>query len=159
MGTSPAQHALFLLIARLDMRARMYMHKVKTEINPLQKAQYYQISERLLQTSAASCKRAKKPEKGEDVRRLLKSVQEERELALSLTEVLRIPSIVSTTDSFLTPNPTLEKAVGLERFEHTREFSQIRDNEGTSHVLSYCSDKWNKNSGRGVSVKLLPFHL
>ena len=98
--------------------AHMYMHEAKTEINPLQKAQYYQISEKLLQASAASYKRAKKPEKGEYVRRLLKSVQEERELALSLTEALRIPSIVSTTDSFLTPNPTLEKAVGLERFEH-----------------------------------------
>jgi KaiC/GvpD/RAD55 family RecA-like ATPase len=98
--------------------AQMYMHKAKTEMNPLQKAQYYQMSEKLLRASAGSYMRAKKPEKGEDVRRLLESIEEERELAMSLTEVFHAPSIVSTTTSFLTPTPTLEKAVGLERFEH-----------------------------------------
>jgi KaiC/GvpD/RAD55 family RecA-like ATPase len=98
--------------------AHMYMHKAKTEINPLQKAQYYQMSEKLLQASAGAYRKAKKPEKNQDVQRLLKSIEEERELALSLTEVLHAPAIMSTTTSFLMPPPTLEKAAGLERFEH-----------------------------------------
>jgi uncharacterized repeat protein (TIGR01451 family) len=37
---------------------------------------------------------------------------------MSLAEVLDAPLIASTTASFSTPNPTYEKAVGLERFEH-----------------------------------------
>ena len=98
--------------------AHMYMHKAKTEINPLQKAQYYQMSEKLLRASAGAYKRAKKPERNQDIQRLLESIEEERELALSLTEVLHAPAIMSTTTSFSMPTPTLEKAVGLERFEH-----------------------------------------
>lgn len=97
--------------------AHLYTHKAKTEIDPRKKAQYYHMSEKLLQASAASYSRAKKPEKSQDVQRLLESVREERELALSLTEVIHPSTIMSTTTSFSTPTPTFEKAVGLERFE------------------------------------------
>jgi hypothetical protein len=45
-------------------------------------------------------------------------VKEERELALSLTEILHTPSIVSTTKAFTTPTPSQENAIGLERFEN-----------------------------------------
>jgi len=98
--------------------AHMYIQKAKTEINPITKSQYYRMSERLLIASAASYMKAKKPEKSENVQRLLENVKEEQELALSLTEVLHASTIMSTTTSFSTPTPTHEKAVGLERFEH-----------------------------------------
>ena len=62
--------------------------------------------------------KAKHPEKSEEVQRLLESVREERQLAMSLTEMLHPPITTSTTTSFSTPTPTHERAVGLERFEH-----------------------------------------
>ncbi len=97
--------------------AHLYAHKAKTEIDPRKKAQYYRMSEKLLKASATSYSKAKKPEKSQDVQRLLENVREERELALSLTEVFNPSTIMSTTTSFSTPTPTFEKAVGLERFE------------------------------------------
>ncbi len=98
--------------------AYMYMNKAETETEPGKKAQYYQMAEKLLQASAGSYMKAKHPEKSEEVRRLLESVKEDRQLAMSLTEVLHAPTVVSTTTSFSTPSPTHEKAVGLEKFEH-----------------------------------------
>ncbi|MFB0567774.1 MAG: RAD55 family ATPase, partial [Candidatus Bathyarchaeia archaeon] len=90
----------------------------ETETDPRKKAQYYQMAEKLLQASIGSYKKAKHPEKSEEVRRLLESVKEERKLAMSLTEILHVPTVASTTSSFSTPAPTHEKAVGLEKFEH-----------------------------------------
>jgi len=49
---------------------------------------------------------------------LLEKTRKERELALSITEVLHSPTIVSATSSFTMPTPTREEAVGSERFEH-----------------------------------------
>jgi len=98
--------------------AYMYAHKAETETDPRKKAQFYQMAEKLLQTSAGSYMKAKHPEKSEEVKSLLESVREERQLAMSLIEVLHAPAITSTTTSFSTPTPTHEQAVGLERFEH-----------------------------------------
>ena len=98
--------------------AYMYMHEAETETDPKKKVQYYQMAERLLQSSAGSYMKARHPEKSGEVKTLLESVKEERQLALSLTEVLHAPTITSTTASFYTPTPTHEQAVGLERFEH-----------------------------------------
>jgi len=98
--------------------AYMYMHKAETEADPRNKTQNYMIAERLLQSSAGSYMKAKHPEKGEEVQRLLESVREERQLALSLSEVLHAPTLTSTTTSFSSPTATHEQAVGLERFEH-----------------------------------------
>jgi tetratricopeptide (TPR) repeat protein len=98
--------------------AYMYVHKAETDTDPTKKAQYYKMAEKLLQTSAGSYMEAEHPEKSEEVRRLLENVKEERELAVSLVEVLHAPTIASTTVSFTTPTPTYEEAVGLERFEH-----------------------------------------
>jgi len=98
--------------------AYMYTYKAQTEPDPVGKARFYQMSERLLQASAGSYLKAKHPEKSEEVRRILGRIKEEREIAVSLTEVLHAPSIVSTTTSFSTPTPTHEQAVGLDRFEY-----------------------------------------
>jgi len=98
--------------------AYVYMGNAKKEADPEKKARYYKAAEKVLQTSAESYIEAKHPEKSEEVKRLLESVKEERQLALSLSEVLHAPTVASTTTSFSTPTPTHEKAVGLERFEH-----------------------------------------
>ncbi len=98
--------------------AYMYTHRAETETNPVKKAQYYQMAEKLLQTSAGSYMKAKHPEKSEEVTRLLEGIREKRQLAASLSEVLHAPTVTTTTTSFSTPTPTREQAVGLERFEH-----------------------------------------
>ncbi|MCW4020889.1 MAG: LMBR1 domain-containing protein, partial [Candidatus Bathyarchaeota archaeon] len=98
--------------------AYLYTYNAQTEADPRKKAQLYQMAERLLQSSAGSYLKAKHPEKSEEVRRVLDSVKEEREIAVSLSEVLHAPTLVSTTTSFSTPTPTYEQAIGLERFEN-----------------------------------------
>ena len=98
--------------------AYMYIHKAETETEPQKKAQHYQMAEEILQASSGSYMKAKHPEKSEEVKRLLESVKEERQLAMSLSDLLHAPAIASATASFATPTPTYEKAVGLERFEH-----------------------------------------
>jgi uncharacterized repeat protein (TIGR01451 family) len=77
-----------------------------------------EMAEKVLQASAGSYMKAKHPEKSEEVQRLLDSVREEQQLAISLAEVLHAPTATSTTTSFSTPTPTHEQAIGLERFDH-----------------------------------------
>ncbi len=98
--------------------AYTYMNNAEKETDPQKRAKYYQMAEKVLQTSADSYMKARHLEKSEEIQRILETVREERELAASLTEVLHAPPIASTTASFTTPTPTHEKAVGLERFEH-----------------------------------------
>jgi hypothetical protein len=103
---------------KLLFDAYVYMGNAEKETDPDKKAKLYAMAEKVLQTSAGSYMKAEHPEKREQVLRLLEKVKEERELALSLSEVLHAPSIVSATTAFTTPNPNYEQAVGLERFEH-----------------------------------------
>jgi hypothetical protein len=98
--------------------AYVHMDEAKKEKDPERKTKLYAMAERVLQTSAGSFMRAEHPEKREQVLGLLEKVKKEQELALSLTELLHAPSIVSTTTSFTTPAPSREEAAGSERFEH-----------------------------------------
>jgi len=98
--------------------AYVHMDNAKKEEDPEKKAKLYTIAEKVLQTSAGFYMKAEHPEKREQVMRLLDKVKEERELAISIAEVLHAPTIVSATTSFIAPTPTSEEAVGSERFEH-----------------------------------------
>ena len=103
---------------RLLFDAYVHMDNAQKEGDPEKKAKIYTMADKILQTSASSFMKAEHPEKREQVQRLLEKVKEEQELALSLSDVLHAPSIISTTTAFSTPIPTKEEAVGLERFEH-----------------------------------------
>jgi tetratricopeptide (TPR) repeat protein len=103
---------------KLLFDAYMHMDNAARESDPEKKARSYAMAEKILQTSAGSFLRAEHPEKSEQILGLLEKTRKERELALSLTEVLHAPSIVSTTSTFATPTSTREQAVGSERFEH-----------------------------------------
>jgi tetratricopeptide (TPR) repeat protein len=102
----------------LLLDAYMHMDTAKKEKDPEKKARLYAMAEKVLRVSAGSYNKAEHPEKKEQVLRLLQKVKEERELALSLSDILHAPTIFSTTATFAAPTPTHEKAVGLERFEH-----------------------------------------
>ena len=103
---------------KLLFDAYLHIDGATKESDPEKKAKLYAMAEKVLQTSAGSFMKAEHPEKREQVLGLLEKIKKERELAMSLTEVLHAPSIVSTTSSFATPTPTREEAVGSERFEH-----------------------------------------
>ncbi len=95
-----------------------YMTDAKKEADPEKKARYYIAAEKVLHASIGSYLKAKHPARSKHVRQLLEKVSEERELAMSLSEILHAPTITSSTTSFVTPTPSEESAVGLERFEH-----------------------------------------
>jgi tetratricopeptide (TPR) repeat protein len=103
---------------RLLFDAYVHMDKAQKEVDPEKKTKLYALADRILQTSAGSFMKAEHPEKREQVLRLIDKVKEEQELALSLSDVLHAPSIVSATTVFASPTPTHEQAVGSERFEH-----------------------------------------
>jgi len=96
--------------------AYLHMDSAKEQPDPEKKARLYMMAEKVLQTSAGSFMKAQHPEKREQVLRILDKVREERELAVSLTEVLHSASIMSTMRAVAPPVPTQEEAVGLERF-------------------------------------------
>jgi hypothetical protein len=98
--------------------AYVHIDNAKKAQDPEKKAKLYAIAEKVLQTSAGFYMKAEHPEKRELAMRLLDNVREERELAVSIAEVLHAPSLISTTASFVAPTPTSEEAVGSERFEH-----------------------------------------
>jgi len=98
--------------------AYIYMDNAKKETDPKKEAKYYVMAEKVLQISAESFMKAKHSEKNKQVERLLKNVQEERELAVSLGDVLHAPAMASSTASFAMLTPREEMAVGLEKFEH-----------------------------------------
>jgi tetratricopeptide (TPR) repeat protein/KaiC/GvpD/RAD55 family RecA-like ATPase len=98
--------------------AYVYMTNAKKEADPEKKARYYMVAEKVLQASVGSFLKAKYVAKSKHVHRLLEKVREERELAMSLSDILHAPTMASSTTSFVTPTPSEESAVGLERFEH-----------------------------------------
>ncbi len=98
--------------------AYVYMHKAKLETDLAKEAQFFSIAEAALQISADSYVKSQYQEKTEQVKLLLKQAKEEKEMAVSLSEVFHAPAVTSSTGSFTTLSPSFEMAVGLERFEH-----------------------------------------
>jgi KaiC/GvpD/RAD55 family RecA-like ATPase/tetratricopeptide (TPR) repeat protein len=96
--------------------AHVFMGSGKRESDPEQGAKYYLMAEKVLQLSAESYTKAKHLQKANQVYRLLCKVKEEKELALSLGDILHAPTITSPTSGFATLSLSEEKAVGLERF-------------------------------------------
>lgn len=104
--------------SKLLFDAYVHMGKASREEDQAKKAKLYMMAEKVLQTSASAFEKAGEPKKQEQVQRLLKKVAEDRELALSLTEVLHAPDAASKTTTFPSPTPSHESPTGRERFEH-----------------------------------------
>lgn len=98
--------------------AYLHMDEAKREKDAEKKAKLYAMTEKVLQASAETFLKARHPAKRQEVLRLMEKVKKERELTLSLTEILHAPVFVSATTAFSAPTPARERAVGLERFEH-----------------------------------------
>ena len=98
--------------------AYVLMDNAKKETDLEQEAKFFQMAEDVLQVSVDSFAKAKYLEKTDQVQCLLQKVKEERELAVSLSEVFHASTVTSSTGSFTALFPTYEMAIGLERFEH-----------------------------------------
>ncbi len=103
--------------SKLLFDAYAYMNSASKESDQEKRARFYLLAEKMLQASAESYMAAEQQGKKEEVLKLLEKVKKEKDLAVSLTEVLRAPTLLSTAAVFTTPTSTHEKAVGLERFE------------------------------------------
>ena len=108
----------FAIATQRLFEAYVYTASAKKEADPEKRSTYYEMAERVLQTSAGHFLKAKHPEKSKYVQSILKKVHEDRKLAVSLSEIMHAPTITSSTTSFATPTSTTETAVGLERFEY-----------------------------------------
>jgi hypothetical protein len=137
--------------------AYLYMDDAKKEKDPEKKARLYVMAEKILQMAAGSFMKAERPEKGEEISRLLDRIREEKELALSLSEVLHAPSIVSTTTVFTAPTPNQENAVGLERFEnaHIHANLLVRQREvNVGEPLTMKLELVNAGKGSALLIKV-----
>jgi len=112
---SPSEYAR---ASKLLFDAYVHMSKASKEEDHEKRTKFYTLAEKILQASTSSYEKADQPGKKEQVLKLLAKVQQDKELAISLTEILRAPDVVSTTMAFSSPTPTYETAVGLDRFEH-----------------------------------------
>jgi KaiC/GvpD/RAD55 family RecA-like ATPase len=97
--------------------AYVFMNNAKRESDPEKQARHYLMADRVLQDASEAFSKAKHNEKTLQVQKLLEQVREDRELALSLSEVFHAPTLTSATTS-LAISHSEERAVGLERFEH-----------------------------------------
>ncbi len=108
----------FAKATELLLDAYGQVDNAKSERNPSKKARLFMVAEKIFQESADAYQKAGYSGKREEVLKLYEKVQKERELAVSLTELLHAPALLSSTTAFATPTLTYEKAVGLERLEH-----------------------------------------
>jgi hypothetical protein len=98
--------------------AYQYMDRARVEADPGEKAKYFTMAERLLGISADAFQRAGHPAKRDEIERILRSLRQDREIAVSLSKILDTPGISSSTESFRAPTPRHEYPAGLEVFEH-----------------------------------------
>jgi hypothetical protein len=108
--------------------AYVHLGNAAVENEPEKKAKLYAIAEKVLQTSANSYTRAQQPARKEQVLKLLDTVKEQRELAISLIQVLNAP-IIASTRTFPSLGPTFEEAVGWEKFEHAEIQANIKPSQ------------------------------
>jgi class 3 adenylate cyclase len=98
--------------------AYLRLDRAKKEEDQEKRTKIYAMVEKLLRASAEAYARAGYHGKEDEVQRLRDNVKADRKLSRSLAEVLHAPPTLSSPEAFDMPNPTFEKAVGLERFEN-----------------------------------------
>jgi len=107
----------YVKASKMLFDAYVHMDGAVKEEDQAKKARLYAMTEKVLEASAAAYSKAGYPKKREQVMRLLDKVKGEREMAVTLAEVLHAPDLVSSTASFAMPTASGERAVGLHKFE------------------------------------------
>jgi tetratricopeptide (TPR) repeat protein/DNA-binding MarR family transcriptional regulator len=92
--------------------------RVDQETDHERKAKVLLVVEKTLEASAAAFEKAGQPGKRDQALRVLENTRHERELVLSLSDVLHAPLTVSSTSALATPAPSYEQAVGVDGLAH-----------------------------------------
>ncbi len=134
--------------------AHVYIDQAKKETDPEKKTKLYTVAEKILENSAQHFQKAEQSDKWEQVRNILKETRKEKEFASSLVDILHEP-IISTT-SFPVPSPTLESAVGSERFEHADIQANLKVSETIEIGEEFDAflDLVNVGNNQGLLVRL-----
>jgi hypothetical protein len=114
--------------------AYVYMGAAQNEVDPEKKAKYYAMVEKVLGSAAELYEESGSKAKVEEVRQTLHKVEEEKELAISLTDILSAPGIMTSTSNFSLPTQNQESSVGLERFDHAEIRSTLTVSRGEVNV-------------------------
>ena len=107
----------YAMASKLLFEGYVHLKKANMEEDLTKKAKLLMMAEKLLQASISSLEKADQPGKIDQVKSLLNKVSEQKQIAVSLTEVLQAPDILSSTIALSTPTPTYERAIGVERLE------------------------------------------
>jgi hypothetical protein len=95
-----------------------YMISAEMELDPEKKMKTYLLAEKCLEQSAKLYEAANYVGKKDEVLKTLRKVEEKREFALSLGELVAAPKDASSTRVISAPGSTIEEPVGLLKFEH-----------------------------------------
>jgi hypothetical protein len=96
--------------------AYVYTGNAEAEVDPEKKARFYQVAAKCLRQSADLYGKAEYPSRQREILQSLERVENESQFALSLSEVLKAPSLMSGTTGISMPDST-EKPAGLNDFE------------------------------------------
>ena len=97
--------------------ASNYMTDAEAEVNANVKMKTYLLAEKCLERSADLFEKARFIGRKDEVLRILTKLREKREFALSLGDLLVVPSEVSSTHIISTPRMSVEEPIGLVKFE------------------------------------------
>jgi KaiC/GvpD/RAD55 family RecA-like ATPase len=98
--------------------AYVFMANAKLERDSDKQAICYSQTEKALQTSLDYFAKAKSQHKIDQIRQLLKKVEKEKALSLTINDIFHLSAVASSTASFTSMDAKEENPVGLERFEH-----------------------------------------
>jgi hypothetical protein len=147
----------YLTATQRLFNAYIFMDNASNEPEPQKKAKLYTMAEKLLESSVNSFRNAKYFEKSEEVARIYERVKNERNMAISLSEILNPTNIVSTAETFSVPLPTKEKAIGLTRMEDALLESRAILDKGEVQIggnISLEIEYTNVGKGQAKCIKI-----
>ena len=111
---------------KLMFEGFVHITKAGGETDHETKTRLYVMAEKLLVASVSSLEKAGEPAKADQARALLRKVSEEKELAISLGEVLLTPDVLTSSVAFSSPVMSFEKATGMQTLEHANIQAKVR---------------------------------
>ncbi len=111
---------------KLLLDAYMYVRLASTGTDQAKKVRIYNLAEKLLRSSAKHFAEAGYEGRKEEAVKLLDRVGVERNLAISLVDVLRMPVGTPVIRALPTPRASHERPVGLEAFEHANLQTRVK---------------------------------
>ncbi|MDA4127063.1 MAG: hypothetical protein OK452_07650 [Thaumarchaeota archaeon] len=97
--------------------AYSYITLAETEADPEKKARFYMMSEKVIQLAADLYEKAGLTGKRNETLKMMENIKEEKQLSISLTGILRDPTLTVSTSSFRGPASSFEMPTGAETLD------------------------------------------